>query len=99
MFPHPKLSLFLKLEPGCSVKANYKNGNSDIKCRECDKFEENQPHLLICEELNKNLISKQTPVYEDIFSENFDKLKLTANKLQEIKREVLNPASWKKRSK
>ena len=66
-----------------NVKANYKNRNSN----------------LICEELNANLISQQIPVYEDIFSENFDRLKLTANQLQEIKREVLNPASWKKRSK
>ena len=82
-----------------NLKANYKNENSNLKCRACNKFEENQPHLLICEELNENLIPQQIPVYEDIFSENFDKLKLTANKLQEIKREVLNPASLKKRSK
>ena len=46
-----------------NVKANYKNGNSNLKCRACNKFEENQPHLLICEELNENLISQQIPVY------------------------------------
>ena len=65
-----------------NVKANYKNGNSDLQCRACNKFEENQPHLLVCEELNNNLISKENPVYEDIFYENFDKLKITASMLE-----------------
>ena len=65
-----------------NVKANYKNGNSDLKCRACNKFEENQPHLLVCEELSKSLISKENPVYEDIFSENFDRLKITASILE-----------------
>ena len=87
-----KLSLFSKLEPGCSISKRIIKMEIPI-LNACNKFEEHQPHLLICEELNENLISQQIPVYEDIFSENFDKLKLTANKLQEIKREVLNPAS------
>ena len=65
-----------------NVKANYKNGNKDHKCRACNNSEENQPHLLVCEELNKNVISKLNPVYEDIFSENFDKLKITARILE-----------------
>ena len=54
-----------------NVKANLKNGNSEFKCRACTKFEEHQPHPLICE-LNKNLISNQIAVHEYIFSENFD---------------------------
>ena len=65
-----------------NIIANYKNKNSDLKCRACNKFKENQPHLLICVGLNENLISKQIPVYEDIFSENFEKLKLTASILE-----------------
>ena len=65
-----------------NVKANYKNGNSDLKCRACNKCEENQPHLLVCEELTKNQISKLNLVYEDIFSEDFDKMKITASILE-----------------
>ena len=54
------------------VKKNFQNGNSDILCTLCSKSEENQQHLLVCEEIVKeeelkNILVKRNISYEDIF--------------------------------
>ena len=65
-----------------NLRGNYKNGNKDLSCRACRKSEESQPHLLVCEKLNENIISKNLPRYEDLFGINLDELKVTASVLE-----------------
>ena len=62
------------------VKANYKNGNKDLKCRTCGKQEETQNHILEeCEAINKS----EKPVTKAmIFTEDVNHLKETAKIIQ-----------------
>ena len=38
------------------VKCNYKVGKSDLKCRKCQMFDEDQEHLLKCADLSDNSV-------------------------------------------
>ena len=60
------------------VKANFKAGKSDLRCRKCLKAEETQRHLLECSELNDNglMIGSNVPKYEDLFSTDLDKVEV-----------------------
>ena len=49
------------------LKSNFKVGQKDLKCRLCDKHEENQQGLLLCPALNSEPV--RTPLYTDLFSE------------------------------
>ena len=49
------------------LKANFKTGKKDLKCRLCDKHEENQQGLLVCSALNAEPV--RTPLDTDLFSE------------------------------
>ena len=67
------------------VKANYKNGNKDINCRACGKYEETQNHILEeCEIINKD----ESPIKKEIiFTECATELKKVAisiNKKMEL---------------
>ena len=67
-----KKLLFLLRSRMYSVKKNFQNGNSDIQCTLCSKSEEDQQHLLVCEEIVKeeelkNVLVKSKISYEDIF--------------------------------
>ena len=53
------------------LKANFKTGKKDLKCRLCDKHEENQQGLLVCSALNAEPV--RTPLYTDLFSERKEK--------------------------
>ena len=52
------------------VKANFKAGKTNLRCRKCLKEEETQRHLLECSELMDNsvMIGSNIPKYEDLFS-------------------------------
>ena len=60
------------------VKCNFKAGKTDLNCRKCLKEEENQEHLLSCASLADNSVvssSSDTPIYQDLFSDNKHKIK------------------------
>ena len=61
-----------------NVKANFKNGKTDLKCRKCLKEEETQRHLTECSQLNDNciVVKANIPKYEDIFSTESDKVEV-----------------------
>ena len=63
------------------VKANYKNGNTNMKCRLCEKSDETQKHALEeCEIINEthNKVSEQM-----IFNEDTNELKTTAKLIEQ----------------
>ena len=49
------------------LKGNFKNGQTDLKCRKCEREEESQLHLLECEALNDDSLVVSTPSYQDLF--------------------------------
>ena len=53
------------------LKANFKVGKKDLKCRLCDKHEENQQGLLFCSALNAEPV--RNPLYTDLYSEKKEK--------------------------
>ena len=60
------------------VKANFKVGKTNLRCRKCLKEEETQRHLLECSELMDNsvMIGSSNPKYEDLFSTDLDKVEV-----------------------
>ena len=52
------------------VLCNYKDGKKTLQCRACDKFPEDQLHLIQCEKLSENEMIVNLPNYDDIFSDN-----------------------------
>ena len=67
-----KKLLFLLRTRMYSVKNNYQNGQSDLLCSLCSKSEENQQHLLVCEEITmeeelKNALVNRKITHDDIF--------------------------------
>ena len=63
------------------VKGNYKNGNTNINCRLCEKNEETQQHILEeCETIN----TKYSKVSKEmIFDEDINALKETAKLIEQ----------------
>ena len=62
------------------VKSNYKNGNTDMKCRLCGISEETQKHAFEeCETINKTL---EKVTEQMIFNEDTDELRTTANLIE-----------------
>ena len=60
------------------VKANFKAGKTNLRCRKCLKEEETQRHLLKCSELMDNsvMIGSNIPKYEYLFSTDLDKVEV-----------------------
>ena len=60
------------------VKANFKVGKTNLRCRKCLMEEETQKHLLECPELMDNsvMIGSSNPKYEDLFSTDMDKVEV-----------------------
>ena len=58
------------------LKANFKTGQENIMCTLCEAEEESQTHLLSCKALSSYSVisSDSTPVYEDIYSEDANKV-------------------------
>ena len=67
-----KKLLFLLRSRMYPVKNNFQQSYSDMSCSLCSKSEETQQHLLVCEEITKeielkNIILKRKISYQDIF--------------------------------
>ena len=58
------------------VKANFKIGKTDLRCRKCLVDEETQKHLLKCSKLRDNSIVSDSniPDYEDLYSMDREKV-------------------------
>ena len=90
-----KSMLFAARSRMLDVKANFKVGKTDLRCRKCLKEEETQRHLLDCSELldNSVIVGSNIPKYEDLFSADADKVKVIGRiLLQKFQRLVLHRA-------
>ena len=58
------------------VRCNFKNGLSDLSCRKCLLSNEDQEHLLSCPALSDNSVlnTGHLPDYNDLFSDNVNKI-------------------------
>ena len=56
------------------LKANFKVGAADTKCRRCEGEEETQEHLLHCPAMSDFSPVQGVPQYNDIFEENSTKI-------------------------
>ena len=75
---------------GKKIRGQYDN----LECRACDKEEETQQHILVCEELNRKKVVEEIK-YEKIFNGTVsDKLKV-AQKFKENFDILENMKKWK----
>ena len=66
------------------VGANFKGTNPNPICPLCKVGYDSQNHLLICPKLcDENSICKETPNYDDLFSENLQKIMVVAKILNQ----------------
>ena len=61
------------------VADNFKSGKDNRLCRCCRKHSETQKHLLYCESLLDNGLVADLPMYEDLFSQDADKIENISN--------------------
>ena len=75
------------------VKANFKVGKTNLRCRKCLKEEETQRHLLECPELMDNsvMIGSDIPKYEDLFSTDVDKVEVIGRILLQKFHKLVTP--------
>ena len=75
------------------VKANFKTGKTNLRCRKCLKEEETQRHLLECSELMDNsvMIGSNIPKYEDLFSTDLDKVEVIGKILLQKYHHLVTP--------
>ena len=75
------------------VKANFKVGKTNLRCRKCLKEEETQSHLLECPELMDNsvMIGSDIPKYEDLFSTDMDKVEVIGRILLQKFHKLVTP--------
>ena len=65
------------------VKGNYKNGHQNLNCRLCGTDEETQTHILEeCHVMHPDETNKVSR--HQLFDENTDALRLTAQKIDKI---------------
>ena len=65
------------------LKCNFKNGKKDLKCSICEKHDENQEGLLICELLLDSTERINPNTYSDLFSSDKTKVTMIAKVLKE----------------
>ena len=61
------------------VADNFKSGKDNLLCRCCRKHSETQKHLLYCESLLDNGLVADLPMYEDLYSEEADRIENISN--------------------
>ena len=62
-----------------NVKDNFKFGKTDLLCKCCHNEVESQHHLLSCPILKDISLVADLPAYEDLFSEDADKIEKIGN--------------------
>ena len=69
------------------VKTNFRNKYKDTKCRMCNTEEETQKHILEeCRNIDRSETGKITE--EEIFTEEIEKIKITARKINRIREQL-----------
>ena len=71
---HERQFLFALRTQMVDVKANFKIGQGDIRCRACSQAEESQEHILQCPELQEKEIVMGPIDYQDLFKNDTEKL-------------------------
>ena len=61
------------------VADNFKTGKQDLLCKCCRKENETQQHLLYCDALLDNGLVADLPMYEDLYSEEADRIENISN--------------------
>ena len=98
---HERQFLFALRTRMVDVKANFKIGQRDIRCRTCSQAEESQEHILQCPELQEKEIVTGLTDYKDLFKNNTEKLahigRIVGRKLKLLKEKVtmtnVNPSN------
>ena len=98
---HERQFLFALRTRMVDVKANFKIGQRDIRCRACSQAEESQEHILQCPELQEKEIVTGLIDYKDLFKNNTEKLahigRIVGRKLKLLKEKVtmtnVNPSN------
>merc|ERR1712155_340662 len=76
------------------VLCNFKLGKKSLQCRACNKFPEDQAHLIQCEKLTENEVTETLPQYADIFGDSVEKIakigRLLKEKHEKLK-QLINP--------
>ena len=75
------------------LKANFKVGAADTKCRRCEGEEETQEHLLHCPAMSDFSPVQGVPQYNDIFEENSTKIATISRILSEKYKIFLKPSA------
>ena len=65
------------------VLCNFKLGKKSLQCRACNKFPEDQAHLIQCEKLTENEVTETLPQYADIFGDSVEKIAKIGRLLKE----------------
>ena len=78
-----KRFLFAARTRGLRLENNFKQGKQDLRCRLCKDHIEDQQSLLSCSAL-KHIKSPAQTEYNDIFSDNMDKLTAIAKLLKNL---------------
>ena len=65
------------------VADNFKSGKDNLLCRCCKKHSETQKHILYCESLLDNGLVADLPMYEDLHSEEADKIEIISQILSD----------------
>ena len=79
------------------VRSNYKGQytDSDILCPLCGKDEDNQPHLLVCEELpEQDALVTHTPEYSQLFGDSLDEMNQISRILENQFRKRKSKLKW-----
>ena len=71
------------------VKGNYKNKYQDNRCRQCQKEEETQNHVLA--ECERTRETNNTITTQELFEEDPEKLMKTAKRIEVIMNQINNP--------
>ena len=71
---HEKQFIFSARSRMMDVLDNFKTGKKSVQCRACDKSPEHQAHLLLCDQLSDNEVADSLPDYENIFSDDPQKV-------------------------
>ena len=75
------------------LKANFKVGAADTKCRRCEGEEETQEHLLHCPAISDFSPVQGVPQYSDIFEENSTKIATISKILSDKYKILLKPSA------
>ena len=71
-----------------NIKTNFKNKYDDLRCTFCSENDETLQHLIICRKLPENCKKikqlESNTIYEDLYGDDLEKLKMIAEGIREL---------------